>query len=574
MNRVLRMTWLRPLLAVGTIVIPASRLRAARAPSDMRELAHAYYVWRDAAYPVATSQLGDHRYDDKLTDFGMAAVLARRKHVSQLIARVEALPVEGWTKDERIDRLLLLSQLRWADWFGRKLDPEQRDPQLYVNECSNAIFTLLQKEYAPRRERALAATARLSAMPALLRAARSNLKHAVRLYAQLAVDAIEGGDGLYTQSLMALADGLDAAERSQLVRARDGALAELHAFAAWLRDRLDKMPAWQPLGQQAYEALLKQVLLLPFSAAQVAQLGEVELARYRALEAMLPNPALASPDPARAKHVPKDQAEFLKAYESRQAEMIAFLAKHKLVSMPSYLGPFQIRQLPEAFKPTSPGGFMNPPGLYESDPSGFFYIPSYDPKSGNFYLRAAIEDPRPILGHEGIPGHFLQISIANHVASEIRRQHMDNPFIEGWALYGEEMLLRAGLYPVNSAAHGQVLRLSRYRAARIGVDVNLHTGRWSFERAVQYFMEGGGLDREAAQGEAAGAASNPAQKISYITGKWQIMRLLARYRQQQGPHFRLGAFHDRLLSYGSLPLSVIEWLMFDDDSTLRRALHE
>jgi uncharacterized protein DUF885 len=70
----------------------------------------------------------------------------------------------------------------------------------------------------------------------------------------------------------------------------------------------------------------------------------------------------------------------------------------------------------------------------------------------------------------------------------------------------------------------------------------------------------------------AGAASSPSQKISYITGKWQIMRLLGRYRDRQGASFRLGAFHDQLISYGTLPLSVIEWLMFDDESTLREAL--
>jgi uncharacterized protein (DUF885 family) len=134
------------------------------------------------------------------------------------------------------------------------------------------------------------------------------------------------------------------------------------------------------------------------------------------------------------------------------------------------------------------------------------------------------------------------------------------------------MLSREGLYPENSAPQGQVLRLSRYRAARIGVDVNLHTGRWTFEQGVQYFMEGGGLDREAAEGEAAGAASSPTQKISYITGKWQIMRLLGRYRDKQGDAYRLGAFHDQLLSYGTLPVSVIEWLMLDDDTSLRKAL--
>ena len=87
---------------------------------------------------------------------------------------------------------------------------------------------------------------------------------------------------------------------------------------------------------------------------------------------------------------------------------------------------------------------MNPPGVYDKDDSGFYFIPTYNPQSRNFYIRAAIEDPRPILGHEGIPGHFLQLSIANHLPNEIRRQHGDGIFVEGWALYGEEMLMRTG----------------------------------------------------------------------------------------------------------------------------------
>src|SRR4029079_2876631 len=301
-------------------------------------------------------------------------------------------------------------------------------------------------------------------------------------------------------------------------------------------------------------------------------LGQAELARYRGLESLLSDPSLADPNPARSQNIPADQQAFLKAYEGRQAEMISYLKTNKLITIPDYLGPFTIRQLPEAFKPTSPGGFMNPPGVYDKDNSGFYFIPTYNPASKNFYIRAAIEDPRPILGHEGIPGHFLQLSIANHLPNEIRRQHGDGIFIEGWALYGEEMLMRTGLYPINSPSQGQVLRASRYRAARIGVDVNLHTGRWTFEQAVKYFMEAGGLDREAAEGESAGPAASPTQKITYITGKWQIMRLLGKYRDKQGGNFRLGQFHDELLKNGSLPLSIVEWILLDDPSSLDQAL--
>jgi uncharacterized protein (DUF885 family) len=217
---------------------------------------------------------------------------------------------------------------------------------------------------------------------------------------------------------------------------------------------------------------------------------------------------------------------------------------------------------------------MNAPGVYDRDSTGFYFIPTYSANSQNFYIRAAIEEPRPILGHEGIPGHFLQISIANHLQDEIRRHHEDGVFVEGWALYTEEMLLRRGFYAPASAAEGQILRLSRYRAARVGVDVNLHTGRWTFDQAVDYFMRAGGLDRESATGEAAGAASEPTQKMTYITGKFEIMRLLGQYRDRKRSQFSLKQFHDDLLRNGSLPLSVQAWILLDDRSDLDRALRD
>src|SRR5260370_33253653 len=116
---------------------------------------------------------------------------------------------------------------------------------------------------------------------------------------------------------MTLADGMSRAERKRLVVARDSALKALHDYADWLQAGLAKMPEWQPMGEASYNYLLKHVLLLPFDAHDIAQLGEVELARYRGLEALLKDPRLASPHPTRAQYLPKDQAEFLTAYKSR-----------------------------------------------------------------------------------------------------------------------------------------------------------------------------------------------------------------------------------------------------------------
>jgi len=556
------------LLILAALTAPAA---TAASPAVLRQTAADHYRWRNEQFPVASSDQGLHTWDDRLTDYSRAAIRSRRDHVSRLAAEVRALDTSGWSKDDRIDRILFLSQLEGADFFDRVLESPETDPQVYVGECSNAIFSLLKKEYDAPRKRAIAATARLRAMPALLEQGKLALTHPVRLYARLAIDSARSMDGLLGDSLMTLAVDLSPAERQSLVAARDQGLAAMGDFARWLEARLPQMAEFAPMGEERYDWLLRHVYLLPLDAKQVAMLGEAELARYRGLESLLPDPRLADPDPGRSGSVPKDQQAFLAAYESRQDEMIRFLKDRNIVTLPSTLGRFLIRQLPEAFKPTSPGGFMNPPGVYDRDPSGFYFIPTYDPKSRNFYIRAAIEDPRPILGHEGIPGHFLQLSLANALGNEIRRQHQDGVFVEGWALYTEEMLMRTGLYPEGSAAQGQILRLSRYRAARIGVDVNLHTGRWSFDEAVKYFMEAGGLDHEAAEGEAAGAASSPTQKITYMVGKWQVMRLLGKYRDREGERFRLGAFHDALLANGSLPLSVVEWLLLGDPSSLEAA---
>jgi uncharacterized protein (DUF885 family) len=543
-----------------------------KTPADLRKLAADYYTWRNQNYPVASSDAGLHTWDSKLTDYSLSAVLMRRLQVKEVLAKVRAMPTASWSKDDRIDWLLFRSQLDGIDFFNRVIDFEETDPQTYINECSNAIFSLLKKEYDTPRNRALAATARLQQMPFLIEQGKGNLTKPVQLYAQLAIDSARSIDSLFTDSLMTLAKDMSPAERNDLVKSRDAALVSIHGFADWLEKRLPGMVPFRPMGEDNYNYLLKNVYLLPLNAKEVDMLGQAELGRYRALESWLPDPSLADPNPARSTNVPKDQEAFLKAYESRETEMINFLKTNHLVTLPPYLGRFEIRQLPEAFKPTSPGGFMNPPGVYDKDDSGFYFIPTYNAQSKNFYIRAAIEDPRPILGHEGIPGHFLQLSIANHLPNEIRRQHGDGVFIEGWALYGEEMLMRTGLYTNNSPGQAQVLRLSRYRAARIGVDVNLHTGRWTFDQAVKYFMEAGGLDRESATGEAAGAAASPTQKITYMVGKWQIMRLLGKYRDKQGGNFRLGQFHDDLIKNGSLPLSIVEWILLDDSSAIDAAL--
>ncbi len=134
-------------------------------PADLRKLAQDYYNWRNRNFPVFSSDAGLHTWDNKLTDYGLSAILARRLEVKETLSKGRSMPTANWSKDDKIDWLLFKAQLENVDFFNRVMDFEASDPQVYVNECSNGIFSLLKKEYDTPRNRALSASARLKQMP-------------------------------------------------------------------------------------------------------------------------------------------------------------------------------------------------------------------------------------------------------------------------------------------------------------------------------------------------------------------------------------------------------------------------
>src|SRR5947208_9939589 len=297
----------------------------------LHKLANDYYNWRNENSPVASSSRGLHTWDDKLPDFSPAKIVEEAQHVHALLEKVRTMKIDTWPKDEQIDAILFRAQLENVDFGNRVLKFERNNPLIYTEICADGIFSLLKKEYDTPRKRALSATARLKAMPAMLKQGLANLQNAVKLYAKLAIDSARSIDPLFNQSLMALDVDLAPNEHEEFIKARDTALAAMHSFADELDKRMPKMVDFAPMGEANYNYYLKQVLLLPLSGTEVEMIGRVENARYRALEALLPDPKLADPDPSRAANVPPDQESFLKAYESRETEMINFLKEHHIV---------------------------------------------------------------------------------------------------------------------------------------------------------------------------------------------------------------------------------------------------
>jgi uncharacterized protein (DUF885 family) len=554
------------LLLVATAARPVA---ADDYQAKLIDLDRRYTFWSFEQNPTYATDSGVHDYDARLADYSPGAQAEAMRQLRAFRDDLAALqPAADAPAHDRVDYLLIRADLE-ADWWNRSvLRSLERNPTVYEGECANGIFAIVKRRYAADDVRIRDAIGRLRACPSVLAQGRQNLTDTVAEFAQIASEDVRDGDSLYTTTLDELARNVNPQLRGELHAAVDTALTSLHEYRAWLDS---SMPNFHrggfAVGKQWYEWYLRRALLLPFGSDGVAAVGRMELARDRALEAWEENRDLHEP-PGPSQPSFATKAQFLAYYESSLARLKSFIAQRAIVDVPSYVGPFHIVEVPKAIAATYPGGFMNPPAMLSTDPQGFYFVPDFSPSNTSFFVAQARQSVLPILGHEGIPGHFLQFSYAYHNSDFIRHVHDDGVFAEGWAFYGEELLMRQGLYDREPAARRQVIHLMRHRATRIGVDVALATGTMTLPEAIAYFQKNAGIDAETARGEATRFAMNPGQAIDYLVGKTQIEALIGLTRDAEGAKFSLRSFHDRLLSYGTVPFSTIRYEWLADDAWL------
>jgi len=178
--------------------------------------------------------------------------------------------------------------------------------------------------------------------------------------------------------------------------------------------------------------------------------------------------------------------------------------------------------------------------------------------TSNYAHRKLLSDETQA-SHEGIPGHHLQISIQQRLAGlpEFRLHVVNNVYAEGWAVYAEALGKEIGFFQDPASDYGR-LNQELMRAARLVVDTGIHSGGWTREQAVSYFRESGAADEPTIQAEINRYIAWPAQGLSYQIGKLKILDLRNRAQQQLGLRFDIRAFHDEILSGGSLPLDMLE----------------
>lgn len=532
--------------------------------SDFRQLAEEIIAssWKNS--PIAATFAGIHDHDHELDDIDrdrLAAVNSERK---RFLDRLGSLNQDALGPDDRIDHLLLCNYLRSSIKEFEDVRYWQKNPADYANSCIDAVHVLLLREFAPLEERAAAILSRMEQIPRFLRDAKRNLDDTPRVFTRLAIDINAGGRNFIDKMTTELGSRVPALARD-LDATRGRALAAMTDYARYLeKEILPRATGTFAVGAEHYNFKLKTDHVLPYTAGELLEYGQnIKERTERELEQ-----AARHIDPDRTwielvediKNLHPRAPDLAAAYKREMERARQFIRDHDLVTLPRDEA-LEVIPTPEFLRPTLPyAAYMNP-APFEEQQKGFFFVTPVDERlpldRQEEILRGHPSCGIPVIAlHEGYPGHHLQLVHANRVRSRLRRLLGTTVFIEGWALYCEEMMYDAGFY---SDPRSRLLQLKDqlWRACRVIIDVGLHTGNMTFEQAVDLLVDGAKLQRVHAEKEVTRYTFTPTQPMSYLVGKRQIVELRRDYQNKAGADFNLKKFHDLILGFGSIPVCLI-----------------
>lgn len=506
--------------------------------------------------PLHATSVGLHMRDGELERWDAASLAQRGAGLRRFLEALERVRPEG--TGARIDRDIVAGHIRWQLYALEQARFHESNPLLYLQGPLDTLYLIAVREYAPAGERALAAQARLAALPRVLAEARANLSRPIRIFVETAVAVARSGVRLVTGVLpvylgRALEDDPDQFARWE--NATRVAADALVAFAGWLEeDALPRAGADFGVGAEAFQHQLLWLHGLRDEPRTLASWA-ADLERGTVAEmTQLAEQLVGRPDwRAAVARIEQDAAprDMVGAYDDAVHRVRAFLRAHGLVGFPPDES-LQVTPTPEYLRPLVPYAAYLPPAAFEADQRGLFLVTPAEPDAPG--RGAAGVDVTTV--HEAYPGHHLQFCWANRADSVPRRVFWTPIFAEGWALYCEQLMWDEGFL---ARPEQRLLQLKDllWRACRVVADVGLHTGGWSVEEAVDVLVQRAGLDGGGALAEVRRYCGTPTQPLSYAVGMRELLRLRERARERAGANFSLRAFHDELLSWGTIAPSLI-----------------
>jgi uncharacterized protein (DUF885 family) len=411
-----------------------------------------------------------------------------------------------------------------------------------------------------------AVVARLEDTRGFVEAARATIDRPPTIFVDTALTMLAGGGELIAQVVGAFSS--IAPDADKLKRVGEGALKALVSFGTALRDEIE--PSTDPnafaIGEEQFTRRLQLEHALATGPGELWRYGlrlqeevtEEIIALARELDSrpwrdLVEDLRGDTPAPER----------LLEAYRAEVERACHFVTHHALVTVPE--GGVDVVPTPAYLTSLVPFAAYEPPPIYLRQHTGRFYVTEPDPRLPPAALaqqrRGHSRHALPVMvAHEVYPGHHLQLLTMEGLGSEVRRHIWSPIMVEGWALYCEQLMEEAGYYPTRETRLFRLVNLL-WRAIRIVLDVGLHTRGMTPAEAIDYMVEHLPIERPSAEAEVRRYCAWPTYQLSYALGRRELLRLREAYQQRAGVGADLRRFHDELMGYGGMPVSLARWGM-------------
>jgi len=580
------------LIYVLLISLPAA-VAVAATPTDQafENLADEYISDLTNFSPVFATMVGDHSADGELDNVDSDARNETLSLYREYKAALTALDRNELSRANQVDYELLFHEIESSIWSIETLQEWAWNPLYYVDRSGSAIYALMARDFAPIEQRLLAAASRLEQLPRFLEQARGSIKsdRVPKIHAETAIKQNPGLSSIIEAMIVPQMEALTTEQRARLNAAIETARDALADHQTWLEEELlPRANGDFRIGAELYDIKLAFALNSPLSRKQITARAEqeYEAVRNRMYEVAKEvyakkHPFTAFPDnpdesykqaiiraaleEAYRQLPPRDGiVEIAKQYLQQASD---FVVEHNLVTMPEE--PVEIIIMPE-FQRGVAIAYLDPPGPLDRDQPAFYAVAPLpedwtDEQAESFLREYNLLSLQDLTIHEGVPGHYLQIALSNRYPSPLRSVLWSGPFVEGWAVYAEEMMIENGYMDGDPLM--KLINLKWYLRAITNaiIDSAIHVDGMTREAAMKLMVEGGFQEEREAAGKWVRAQLTSAQLSTYFVGYLEHIEMREAVREKWGDDFTLRRYHDQVLSYGSPPARFVRALMLGDD---------
>lgn len=540
--------------------------------------------------PTSATQIGDHRYDSELDDMSAAGRQKALDASRQLLGELDALDVGKLSRENQVDAAILRNQLKSDIWNTEQLQGWAWDPQVYSGLAGGSIYSLMAREFAPLPDRLKSATARMEKIPALLAQARENLDPArvPRIHAETVARQNAGILSIVDTFITPHIKELPEADATRLNAAIDGLKKAVAEHQTWLDKTLVPNAKGDfRIGAEKYDQKLQFALNSALSRAEIKQRAESELVRVRSemydiARTVLkdkPNAPEMPDNPSAEQQQKAIEAALELAYADRPArdqvvpmakaaldQATEFVRSKDLVTLPD--APVDIILMPE-FQRGVAVAYADSPGPLDKGLKTFYAVSpipdDWTKEQVDSFLREYNTRMIHLLSiHEGTPGHYLEGWHSAKFPSTLRAALRSGMFAEGWAVYTEDMMAKAGYYDNDPLFRLVQLKFYLRSIGNALLDQGVHVDNWTREQAMDLMTRQTFQQEREAAGKWVRAQLTSAQLPTYFVGVQEHYDTRKAVEAKQGDKFDLKAYHDQVLSYGAPPVRFVRQLMLDE----------